>query len=169
MKEKSEIIYEKNEIIDLREQLIKVESLSVSRIEQLEMEVSKEKNNNNHLKRCLTPTLGEKSVEASNPTIVQSTKNRQEKDHYNINCYEPVMHYKLASSSNDSAMNSAQCAQNSTENTKPNKSKEQVARKYNEPSMHNKLASFSNNSAMNSAQCTGNSAVNIKFNKSKNK
>ena len=72
------------------------------------------------------------------------------------------MHNKLASSSNDSVMNSAQCAQNSTENTKPNKSKEQVARKYNEPAMHNKLASFSNNSAMNNAQCTGNSAVNIK-------
>ena len=120
MKEKSEIIYEKNEIInDLREQLIKVESLSVSRIEQLEIELAKEKNNNNHLKRCLTPTLGEKSVEVSNPTIVQSTKNRQEKDHCNINCYEPVMHNKLASSSNNSAMNSAQCTQNSTENIKP--------------------------------------------------
>ena len=37
LKVKSEIIYEKNEIInDLRGQLIKVESLSVSRIEQLE-------------------------------------------------------------------------------------------------------------------------------------
>ena len=60
LKEKSEIIYEKNEIInDLREQLIKVESLSVSRIEQLEIELAKEENNNNHLKRCLTPTLGE--------------------------------------------------------------------------------------------------------------
>ena len=46
MKEKSEIIYEKNEIInDLREQLIKVESLSVTRIEQLEIELAKEKNN----------------------------------------------------------------------------------------------------------------------------
>ena len=77
------------------------------------------------------------------------------------------MHNKLASSSNNSAMNSAQCTRNSTENIKPNKSKEQVARKYNEPVMHNKLASFSNNSSMNSAQCTGNSAVNIKFNKSK--
>ena len=77
------------------------------------------------------------------------------------------MHNKLASSSNNSAMNSAQCTRNSTENIKPNKSKEQVARKYNEPVMHNKLASFPNNSSMNSAQCTGNSAVNIKFNKSK--
>ena len=154
-----------------------MESLSVSRIEQLEMELAEEKNNNNHLKRCLTLTLGKKSVEVSNPTIAQLTKNRQEKDRCNINCYEPVMHNKLASSSNSSAMNNAQCKRNSTENIKPNKFKEQVARKYNEPVMHKKLASFSNNSAklasssnnsaMNSAQCTRNSTENIKPNKSK--
>ena len=31
--------------------------------------------------------LGEKSVEISNPTVVQSTKYCQQKDRYNIDCF----------------------------------------------------------------------------------
>ena len=43
------------------------------------------------------------------------------------------MHNKLASFSNNSSMNSAQCTGNSAVNIKFNKSKEQVARKHDDP------------------------------------
>lgn len=73
------------------------------------MELAKVKDNNNHLKRCLMPTLGGESSEVSNPTIVQTTKNRQQKARYNIDCSVHVMHNKLAYHLNNSTMNSIQC------------------------------------------------------------
>lgn len=99
------------------------------------------KANNNHLKKCLTPTLGETSVEISNPTVVQSTKYCQQKDRYNIDCFVPVMHKKLACPSNTNRKNNPKGVSKSCQRSpnqdgkqipKPIKSKEKFAGKHDD-------------------------------------
>ena len=72
----------------------------------------------------------EQLIKVSNPTIVQSRKNCQQKGHYDIDRPIPVMHNQITSSSNYNAMNSAQHRRNSAVSINSTKSNEQLTTNY---------------------------------------